>query len=288
MEGKSDKSTKTRSLFARPALLFLPASNSRAIAKARASAADVVVLDLEDAVKPEDKAAARYAAAEALSEPWPMPAGVRINTNPRSGSGERYPPFEADESECALFENSAADFVVIPKVQETGIIDQVAGWTGKRILAMVETPYSVLFLREWVSSPHLGGLIAGTNDLAASLGLSGLNPRASMAMALQTMVCAARVAGLPVWDGVFNDLQDVSGLESEARESMALGFDGKSLIHPGQIEPCHAAFAPSEAELDRARRLVEAYRGGAARFEDRMIERMHVDWARRLLERSGR
>ena len=285
MEGKSDKHL---SLFDRPALLFLPASNPRAIRKARESQADAVILDLEDAVKPKDKDDARASAVAALAEPWPMPVGVRINTLQPSTGLERHPPFKADEAECAILSECGADFVVIPKVEETGIIEQVREWTGKPIVAMIETPYSVLYLREWVTAPALCGLIAGTNDLASQLGLPGPRPRTSMTMALQTMLCAARAAGLPIWDGVFNDLEGLTGFEAEAREGRALGFDGKSLIHPNQIAPCHAAFAPSAAEIDRARRLVDAYQGGAERFDDAMIEQMHVDTARRLLERAGR
>lgn len=276
-----------RSLFDRPALLFLPASNPRAIAKARASAADVVVLDLEDAVKSGDKAAAREAAVAAVGEPWPMPVGVRINTSQRLAPGERHAPFEADQAECALLAGSGADFIVIPKVEETGVIEQVAEWTGKPIVAMAETPYSVLFLREWVMAPALAGLIAGTNDLASLLDLPGGLSRSALAMALQTMVCAARAVELPVWDGVYNALDDADGFATEAREGRAFGFNGKSLIHPDQIAPCQQAFAPAEPELDRARRLVAAYQGGAERFEGGMIEHMHVDAARRLLERAG-
>jgi len=101
------------------------------------------------------------------------------------------------------------------------------------------------------------------------------------------IVLAARAAGVAVFDGVFNGLDDSEGLSSEAMDGRRLGFDGKSLIHPNQIEPCHRAFAPTEAELARARRLVEAFNGGAERFENEMIERMHVEAARRVLERAS-
>ena len=110
---------------------------------------------------------------------------------------------------------------------------------------------------------------------------------ASRRLALQWIVLAARASGIAVFDGVFNGLDDADGFLAEAAEGRRLGFDGKSLIHPGQIEPCHRAFAPSEAEIERAQRLVEAFHGGAERFGDEMIERMHVEAARRVLERAG-
>src|SRR5207253_7077817 len=111
--------------------------------------------------------------------------------------------------------------------------------------------------------------------------------REPISASLQMIVLAARAAGVAVFDGVFNGLDDADGFIAEAEEGRQLGFDGKSLIHPGQIEPCHRAFAPSKAELDRARRLVEAFKGGTERFENEMIERMHVEAAQRVLGRAA-
>jgi citrate lyase subunit beta/citryl-CoA lyase len=122
--------------------------------------------------------------------------------------------------------------------------------------------------------------------LRADLRLPLDSTRDPISASLQMIVLAARSAGVAVFDGVFNGLDDPDGFAAEADEGRRLGFDGKSLIHPNQIALCHRAFAPAEAELDRARRLVEAFRGGAERFEDRMIERMHVEAAQRLLERA--
>ena len=110
--------------------------------------------------------------------------------------------------------------------------------------------------------------------------------REPISASLQLIVLAARAAGIAVFDGVYNKLDDLDGFIAEAEEGRRLGFDGKSLIHPSQIDPCHEAFAPSEAELERARRLVDAFQGGAERFENQMIERMHVEQAQRLLERD--
>jgi citrate lyase subunit beta/citryl-CoA lyase len=129
-------------------------------------------------------------------------------------------------------------------------------------------------------------LVAGTNDLSADLRLPPDAGRAPLQTALQLIVLAARAAGIAAFDGVFNRLADHEGFAAEAAESCRLGFDGKSLIHPSQIEPCNRAFSPGEPEVERARRLIDAATGGAERFEDEMIERMHVEAAKRLLARA--
>ena len=131
-------------------------------------------------------------------------------------------------------------------------------------------------------------MIAGTNDLAADLRLPQGAGREPMQVALQTIVLAARAAGIPAIDGVFNNLKDLGGFAAEAEAGRRLGFDGKSLIHPDQIALCNRAFMPGDDEIARAQRLVDAFSGGAERFEDEMIERMHVEAARRVLQRAGR
>ncbi len=259
----------TLTLFDRPALLFLPASNPRAIAKARASAADLVVLDLEDAVKPEDKASARAASVEALATPWPMPVAIRVN-----GTAT---PDHADDLAAAA--ESRCDFVIIPSVRAVSDIPILQ----KPVAAMIESASAVLDAAAIARSCQ--ALIAGTNDLAADLRLPAGAGRGPMSHALQHILLCARAAGIAAFDGVFNRLDDLAGFATEAADSRALGFDGKSLIHPDQIAPFHAAFAPSEEELDRARRLVAAASGGAERFEGAMVEAMHVESARRLLDR---
>ena len=261
-------------LFGTRSLLFLPASNPRAIAKARDAGADFVILDLEDAVKPTDKDAARDAAVAAVAESWPVPVAIRIN-------GLASDWHLADVEAAA---NSAAGFVVLPRCAGADEARLVGEMTSKPVLAMVETAAGVLAAPAIAS--EVVGLIAGTNDLAADLHLPADAGRGPLQTALQSIVLAARAAGVAAFDGVFNRLDDADGLEAECRDSRRLGFDGKSLIHPAQIAPCHQAFAPSEAELDRARRLVAAATGGAERFENAMIERMHVESAERLLARS--
>ena len=150
---------------------------------------------------------------------------------------------------------------------------------------MIETAAGVLAAP--AIAHEAAALIAGTNDLAADLRLPPGAGRVPLQMALQTIVVSARAAGIAAFDGVFNRLTDLNGFEEEAAEGRRLGFDGKSLIHPDQIVPCNRLFGPSEAEVEQARRLVDAFSGGAERFEDQMIERMHVEAARRTLARSG-
>jgi citrate lyase subunit beta/citryl-CoA lyase len=269
------KNDERADLFAVRSVLFLPASNPRAIAKARESAADLVVLDLEDAVKPELKLEARDAAVAAVAQPWPMPVAIRIN-----GVGTRW--FAKDVEALA---GSCADFGVVPRTEDIAAVDAVTENSAKPVLAMIETAQGVL------AAPQIAraaaGLIAGTNDLRADLRLPLGSDRSAISASLQMIVLAARAAGIAVFDGVFNGLSDPQGFLREAEEGRSLGFDGKSLIHPNQIEPCHQAFAPKDAEVARARALVDAFSGGAERFEDEMIERMHVESARRVLARAG-
>jgi citrate lyase subunit beta/citryl-CoA lyase len=150
---------------------------------------------------------------------------------------------------------------------------------------MIETAAGVLAAPQIAHS--CAGLIAGTNDLRADLRLPIDASREPISTALQMIVLTARAAGIAAFDGVFNGLDDPEGLAKEAADGRRLGFDGKSLIHPNQINACHAAFAPSAAEVERARALVAAFNGGAERFDNEMIERMHVETARRVLERAG-
>jgi citrate lyase subunit beta/citryl-CoA lyase len=260
-------------LFRIRSLLFLPASNPRAIDRARKAGADLVVLDLEDAVKPEDKQIARQAAVAAVAEPWPMPVAIRVNSVTS----------DLIEADLEAVAGSAADLVVLPRAESAEAIQAVWQPVQRGVLAMVETAAGVLAAAD--IAREAAGLIAGTNDLAADLHLPPDAGREPLQMALQSIVLAGRAAGIAVFDGVFNGLGDADGFLAQADEGRRLGFDGKSLIHPDQVALCHAAFAPTEAEIDRARRLVAAATGGAERFEDAMIERMHVEAAKRLLAR---
>ena len=262
-------------LFEVRSVLFLPASNPRAIAKARESKADLVVLDLEDAVKPADKTEARYAAVDAVAEAWPMPVAIRVN-----GVGTEWHSLDLD-----AVARSKADLAVLPRSASAHLAHGVREAIGKPLLAMIETAAGVLAAS--AIAHEVSALIAGTNDLSADLRLPSGVGRPPLQMALQTVVVAARAAGIAAFDGVYNQLTDLEGFVEEAEEGRRLGFDGKSLIHPDQIEPCNRAFGPTDAEVERARKLVDAFSGGAERFEDQMIERMHVEAARRTLERAS-
>ena len=262
-------------LFAIRSVLFLPASNPRAIAKAREAGADLVVLDLEDSVKPADKDRARSAAVEAVAQPWPMPVAIRMNA-----VGSEWHSLDID-----AVARSEASLAVLPRAISAHLVRDAAEAVGKPVLAMIETAAGVLAAAQIAG--EAGGLIAGTNDLRADLRLPLDADRSVISTALQTIVLAARAAGVAVFDGVHNQLDDPNRFLAEAWEGRALGFDGKSLIHPNQIAPCHEAFAAAPAEVERARALVAAFNGGAERFENEMIERMHVVQAQRLLARAN-
>jgi len=270
-EAKNDRSVD---LFAVRSLLFLPASKPRAIARAREVSADLVILDLEDAVKPEDKAAARDAAVEAVATPWRVPIAIRIN-----GAGSEWHSLDLDAAA-----RSTADLIVVPRAISAHLVHEVVETVSKPVLAMIETAAGVLAAAE--IARECAGLIAGTNDLRTDLRLPLDATREPISASLQLIVLAARAAGVAVFDGVFNNLEDSDGFLKEAKDGRRLGFDGKSLIHPNQIAACHQAFAPSAGEVDRAKAVIDAFHGGAERFGNEMIERMHVEAAQRVLERA--
>ena len=256
--------------------LFLPASNPRAIAKASTLDADMVILDLEDAVRDDAKADARAAAVAAAEQGFgDRLCAIRIN-------GVESAEHEAD---LAAVAGSACDFVVVPKVETAADAARIAEAGARPLLAMIETPLGVLAAAGIAARPGVGGLIAGVNDLRATLGIPADGGREGLSLALQTIVLAARAHGTWALDGVFNALDDAEGLAAECRHGRALGFDGKSLIHPNQITIAAQAFGPTAQELADAQALIDAATGGAERFGDRMIEAMHVAQARALIAR---
>jgi citrate lyase subunit beta/citryl-CoA lyase len=254
-------------------LLFLPASNPRAIAKARGLAADMVILDLEDAVKPGDKDAARGLAVEAAAARFPGLCAIRINS---------LEPWRSADLEAVA--ESRADYVVVPMTPGPEAPSAASAATGKPILAMIETARGVLAAA--AIAPATAGLIAGTNDLAADLGLPPCAGRGALVTALQTVVLAARAAGVAAFDGVYNRLDDEKGFAAQCEEGKSFGFDGKSLIHPNQVEIANRLFGPAAEEVEAARRLLAAATGGAQRFEGEMIEHMHVEQAKWVLARA--
>jgi citrate lyase subunit beta/citryl-CoA lyase len=204
-----------------------------------------------------------------------MPVAIRVN-----GVGTDWHSLDLD-----AVARSRASFALVPRAISAHLVHGVAEAVGKPALAMIETAAGVLAAA--AIAGEAAALIAGTNDLRADLRLPLDVGRSAISTALQTIVLGARAAGVAVFDGVYNRLGDAEGFLAEAREGRDLGFDGKSLIHPEQIPPCHAAFAPTEEEVSRARRLVAAFEGGAERFDNEMIERMHVVQAQRVLARAG-
>jgi (3S)-malyl-CoA thioesterase len=259
-------------------LLFLPASSPRAIARARTLAAELVILDLEDAVPDADKLEARQAAIAAVSDGFgPRLVAIRINA---VGTPEH-------DADVAAVAGSVADYVVLPKVETAADVARVADACGRPVLAMIETPLGVLAAAEIAAVSAVHGLIAGTNDLKATLGIPAPAGREGLALSLQTIVLAARASAGWAFDGVYNALDDADGFAGECRTGRVFGFDGKALIHPSQVDACNAAFGPSDAEVEDARALIAAATGGAERFRGRMIEAMHVEQARAVLERSS-
>lgn len=275
----------TQQILRRRSVLFMPASNPRAMAKARDLPCDAVILDLEDAVAPEAKDVARAAALAAAAEGFGARAcAVRINALDTSWGA-------ADAAALAGAPGVAA--VVVPKVASAADLSAVRallGADGPPLWAMIETCGAILRMAEIVAAgAGLELLIAGTNDLAKEMRCRPGADRAPLVPALAQMVIAARSAGLLVLDGVCNAIGDDARLAAECAQGAMLGFDGKTLIHPGQIAVANAAFGPSDEELAWARGVVAAFAApeaagkGAIRLDGAMVERLHLAEAERLL-----
>lgn len=268
--------------------LYLPAANARAVEKARGLDVDAVILDLEDAVAPEQKDAARAdAVAAATAGGFRGRPGVRIN-------GLDTPWGAADLAAVAA---APVAFVVVPKVSGPGDVAAVAARLGphQALWAMIETPAALLALPQIAAAGRpLEALMLGTNDLALALGTGPSPDREPFKPWLAALVAAARAHGLLALDGVFNRIDDADGLAAEARQGRLFGFDGKSLIHPAQIAPVQAAFAPTAAEIAWAEAVVAAFAApdaagrGAVRAAGGMAERLHLAQAEALLAEAAR
>ena len=266
-------------------VLYLPASNPRAIEKARGLDCDAVILDLEDAVAPDAKAEARRAMAEAVSAGGFGPrVGVRINGLDT--------PWGADD--LAALAGLSPAFVVAPKIESAEAARAIAARLpgGVALWLMVETPLALLRLDQIAGAgAPLAALMLGINDLGERMNLVLDADREPLKPWLAAVVAAARGHGLLAIDGVVNATNDIARLEAECRQGRAFGFDGKSLIHPAQIAAANAAFSPSDEEVARAREVVAAFAAadaqgkGAIRVGYRMVERLHLEAARRLLAR---
>jgi len=271
-------------------VLYLPASNARAIEKARGLNADAVILDLEDAVAPDAKTEARQAMVAALTAGGFSPrVGVRINGLDTAWGAE----------DLAALKDLKPDFVVAPKIESPEAVRAVAARLpdGVPLWIMVETPLSVLRLdRIAGAGAPLAALMLGINDFGERMNLVLGPDRDPLKPWLAAVVAAARGHGLLAIDGVVNATEDADRLRTECLQGRAFGFDGKSLIHPAQIDAANTAFSPSPEEVARAREVVAAFAEadaagkGAIRVGYRMVERLHLDAAHRLLVRheSGR
>ncbi len=267
-------------------VLYLPASNTRALAKARSLPVDAIIFDLEDAVAPEQKDGARETLVGALSEGGygARRRLVRINALDTIWG----------EADARAFSAGLADAVVLPKVGGPADVDAAGGLVGDLPLwAMMETAAGVLNAAGIAAHERIAGLVMGTNDLARELNSRAVPDRAPLMTALQTCLLAARAAGVVCVDGVFNAFRDDDGLMRECVHARDMGFDGKTLIHPAQIATANAAFSPSESEIDLARRQIAAFeearaRGqGVAVVDGQIVENLHVDTARATLARAA-
>lgn len=275
----------------RRSVLYMPASNTRALEKAKGVPADALIFDLEDAVAPDDKETARAQACAAASGGGYGGREVIIRIN---GFDQAWGHFDIQKAAV-----SGADAILLPKVETEDQVwhleELMAQWGAPddmAIMCMIETPGGVLGAAAVAAaSPRMAALILGTNDLAKDLRVAQTADRAALTPALAQVVLAARAAGIAVIDGVHGDLEDADGLEAACRQGRALGFDGKTLIHPKQIDAANAAFAPSAAEIAEAERIIagfEASDAGVTVVDGRMVEALHVEAARRTLAMAQR
>src|SRR5690242_4514297 len=270
----------------RRSVLYMPSSNERALEKAKTIAADALILDLEDAVAPDAKGAARDSACAAASsgEYGRREIAIRVN-----GIGTAW---HTDDMAAAC--EAGPDAILVPKVDSAkAVLDLVdvmsrhGALPQTQLWAMVETPQAMLHAEEIASaSDVLTVLVMGTNDLAKELYAEHVPGRHPLLTGLGLALLAARATGKAIIDGVYNDVKDEDGFLAECRQGREMGFDGKTLIHPGQVAGANDAFAPSEKAVEDARGLIEAFEssaGGVVTYNGRMVENLHVESAKRTL-----
>jgi citrate lyase subunit beta/citryl-CoA lyase len=273
----------------RRSVLYMPGANERALEKAKTLDADALILDLEDAVAPDvkEEARERVCAAAQSSEYGKREITIRCN-----GLDTKW---HADDVAAIAKAGPAA--IVVPKVNsadDVHAVEQALERAGApdhlKIWAMVETPVAMLHAEQIaLASDRLAAFVMGTNDLAKELQAEHVPGRAPLLTGLGLALLAARATGKVILDGVYNDLSDDDGFEDECRQGRQMGFDGKTLIHPKQLEPANRIFAPTEDEVERAREIIEAFEQaeregrGVVTVGGRMIENLHVDQARQTL-----
>jgi len=263
-------------------VLYLPGARARVLEKAKGLAADALIFDLEDAVAPEDKLAARELVCEMVQRGY----GARKRLIRVNGLDTAWGEGDIEAAIAAM-----PDGILVPKVngpeELRAIAVQLKGKT--RLWAMMETPLGILNAREIAASTSkLQGFVMGTNDLVKELFACHTPDRAPVMTALSLCLLAARAHGLVCVDGVYNAFKDEAGLRAECQQGLDMGFDGKTLIHPAQIEATNEVFAPDEAELDLARRYIEAFESaaGVAVVDGKIVENLHVENAVRLLAKA--
>lgn len=277
----------------RRSVLYMPGSNARAIEKARTLPVDGVILDLEDAVAPDAKALARTQVADAVKAGGFGSREVFIRVNGIDAE------WHADDLDAAA--HAGPDAILVPKISEVVQLERV----GQRLLdmktslktrvwAMIETPQAIFNINALAAEAHdsetrLAGFVMGTNDLAKETRARLVPGRAPMLSWLARCLLAAHAHNIDILDGVYNDLSDAKGFEAECIQARDMGFDGKTLIHPNQVEPCNNVFSPSADEVAQARKLIAAFdlpenrNKGVVQVDGRMVERMHADMARRTV-----
>jgi citrate lyase subunit beta/citryl-CoA lyase len=266
----------------RRSVLYMPGSNARALEKARNLPADALILDLEDAVAPDAKDIAREQVCAAVAARGFGKREVIVRINALST------PWGAADLKAAA--EAAPDAILVPKVSapaELAAVEQGLGNAKVAIWAMVETPVAILNIGQVAATGgRLSCFVMGTNDLIKEMHGLHTPDRMNLAAALSLSVLAARANGLAVIDGVYNDIQDTEGFAASCRQGRAFGFDGKTLIHPSQVESCNAIFAPSPADVEAARKVIAAFdlpenKGkGAIKVDGRMVELLHAEIAR--------
>jgi citrate lyase subunit beta / citryl-CoA lyase len=277
----------------RRSVLYMPGSNARALEKARELPADGLILDLEDAVAPEAKAQARDLIVRALKAGGFGEREVMVRIN---GLDTRWWVEDLDAVIAGR-----PDAVLVPKISDPGQLQDLAARIVDmgtdphvRVWAMMETPLAMLNVGAIAaaaldSETRLSGFVMGTNDLAKDTRARLIPGRAPMLPWLMTCVAAARAYGLDILDGVYNDLGNAEGFVEECRQARDLGFDGKTLIHPRQIDPCNEAFSPSAEEVATARKMIAVFDlpenrdKGVVQIDGRMVERLHAEMAKRTV-----
>jgi len=277
----------------RRSVLYMPGSNARAIEKARTLLVDGVILDLEDAVAPDAKAQARTQVADAVKAGGFGSREVFIRVN---GIDTEW---HADDLEAAA--HAGPDGILVPKISDVAQLERV----GQRLLdmktslktriwAMIETPQAIFNINALAAEAHdsetrLAGFVMGTNDIAKETRARLVPGRAPMLSWLARCLLAAHAHNIDILDGVYNDLSNAKGFEAECIQARDMGFDGKTLIHPNQVEPCNNVFSPSADEVAQARKLIAAFdlpenrNKGVVQVDGRMVERMHAEMARRTV-----